>query len=111
MIRACRVCFTSHRIHIGLDEAFGLGEGRYKELHGSSNKYELMIRHIEKVSAIAKKYDFTPMMWSDMFFRLGKPQGDYDPEAILPSDAAQRLPKQLGVMNIVPRSSTLGLLS
>ena len=98
MIRACRVCFTSHRIHIGLDEAFGLGEGRYKELHGSSNKYELMIRHIEKVSAIAKKYDFTPMMWSDMFFRLGKPQGDYDPEAILPSDAAQRLPKQLGLV-------------
>ena len=38
------------------------------------------------------------MMWSDMFFRLGKPQGDYDPEAILPSDAAQRLPKQLGLV-------------
>jgi len=45
--------------------------------------------------SVAGKYNFKPMMWSDMFFRLGEPQCDYDISAVLPGDADERLPKNL----------------
>ena len=36
-----------------------------------------MLRHLEKVLAITQKYGLEPMIWSDMFFRLGSKTGDY----------------------------------
>lgn len=95
MFKVCRECFSTNRIHVGLDETFGLGEGRYKVLHGETSKYELMVRHIKKVVGLAEKYGFAPMMWSDMFFRLGEPQRDYDATAVLPADASEKLPENI----------------
>lgn len=69
-IRTCREAFRSKRIHIGMDEADGLGLGKYKKLHGEKNRTEIMTTHLSKVYEICQKYDFKPMMWSDMFFRL-----------------------------------------
>ena len=72
MIAACRRAFRSNRIHIGMDEAEHLGRGRFLDRNGPQETREILQRHLEKVCDICKKYDFSPMMWSDMFFKLAK---------------------------------------
>ena len=72
MIAACRKAFRSDRIHIGMDEAEHLGRGRFLDRFGKQDTREILQRHLEKVCDICKKYDFSPMMWSDMFFKLAK---------------------------------------
>lgn len=98
MFRTCRACFSSRQIHIGLDEAVGMGLGNYLKHNSYTPVYDLMIRHIQKVAAIAERYGFTPMMWSDMFFRLGAVQSDYAPEAVVPADAAEKLPQHISMV-------------
>lgn len=62
--------FTSREVNIGMDEAHFVGLGKYLEKHGYHNRSEILVRHLGRVSEIAKKYGFTCHMWSDMFFRL-----------------------------------------
>lgn len=69
--------FTSRKINIGLDEAHALGLGRYLDTKGYKPRIELMLEHCKKVFAIAEKYGFSPMMWSDMFFRVTSPTDEY----------------------------------
>ena len=76
-IRAVRDCFRSKRIHIGMDEAHGVGLGQYFAKHGLVDRFELLNRHLTKVVDICSRYDFKPMMWSDMFFRLGSKTNEY----------------------------------
>ncbi len=70
MFKTCRECFRSKRINIGMDEAHNLGRGTYLDKYGATAKPDIMIAHLRRVIEIAKKYDFAPMMWSDMFFRM-----------------------------------------
>ncbi len=63
-------CLTSKNVNIGLDEAHMIGKGKYFDIHGAENRLDIMIKHINRVSEIAKKYGFTLTMWSDMFYRL-----------------------------------------
>lgn len=70
MFKTCRECFRSRRINIGMDEAHNLGRGKYLDKYGATPKAEIMLAHLKRVIEIAKKYDFAPMMWSDMFFRM-----------------------------------------
>ena len=70
MLRTCRDCFTTRRINIGLDEAHQLGRGAYLDKFGYHTKPDIMLRHLAKVVELCKKYDFEPVMWSDMFFRM-----------------------------------------
>ncbi len=67
MIKSCRNCFTSKKIHIGMDEAFLVGSGKYREKHGWVDKFDILLNHLRKTVEICKKYDFKPMIWSDMF--------------------------------------------
>lgn len=78
MVRACRNCFRTKRIHIGMDEAHMMGLGKYLDKHGFEKREEIFCRHLDRVNAICEKYDFKPMIWSDMFFRLGF-EGEYYP--------------------------------
>lgn len=70
IFKTIRKCFTSSLIHIGMDEAHFLGLGKYLDKHGYNNRCEILLKHLDKVVEIAKKYGFKPMIWSDMFFRL-----------------------------------------
>ena len=70
MLRTCRECFATRRINIGMDEAHMLGRGAYLDQFGYHTKPEIMLRHLAKVVELCKKYDFEPVMWSDMFFRM-----------------------------------------
>ena len=67
---------SSRKIHIGMDEAHNVGRGKYLDRHGLCDRYEILLRHLNRVCEIARKYGYEPMMWSDMFFRLGN-KGEY----------------------------------
>ena len=69
MFATAAECFTSRRIHIGMDEAHALGRGKYLDEHGAVSHWDILLHHLRRVCEIAEKYGFRPMMWSDMFFR------------------------------------------
>ncbi len=88
IIANVRENFTSRHINIGMDEAHMVGLGKYLDLHGYENRHGILLRHLERVAQIVKKYDFVPHMWSDMFFSLQTKTGYYgrdihfDPEVL-----------------------------
>src|SRR5699024_4179976 len=67
-LRELRAIFTTRRIHLGLDEASGVGRGRYLQHHQYQSQDELIARHINKVVAICKKLDLEPEIWSDFLY-------------------------------------------
>ena len=86
-------CFRSRRIHIGMDEAHGVGLGNYLLQHGYTDRFALLNRHLARVTALCEKYGFKPMMWSDMFFRLGSATNTYyDPDLRVPDEVIAALP-------------------
>ncbi|MBQ9965355.1 MAG: beta-N-acetylhexosaminidase [Clostridia bacterium] len=70
-------CFKTRKIHIGMDEAYRVGLGKYLSEHGYSNRFDLINKHLHKVCEIANKYGFEPMIWSDMFCKLALDNDDY----------------------------------
>lgn len=80
-IRAClkqlSECFTTKRIHLGMDEAWSLGLGRYLVENGYHNKGQIMKEHLAKVMEICEELGLEPMMWSDMFFRIHSEHEEY----------------------------------
>lgn len=76
MMATCAACFTSRRINIGMDEAHMTGLGKYLDRNGYTPRAEILAKHLERVCAIAEKYGFKPMMWSDLFFNGYKSGAD-----------------------------------
>ncbi len=56
---------SSRHINIGLDEAFGLGSGKYYARNGYKDRKKILLEHIKRVMALAKKYNFICEMWND----------------------------------------------
>lgn len=86
MIAACAANYKSRRIHIGMDEAYKLGRGKYQTFHGLPDRSKIMRNHLKKVVDLCHKYGFRPQMWCDMFFQIAygtyrvyerKPMPDY----------------------------------
>ncbi len=72
-------CFTSRKAHVGMDEAFWLGRGKYLDKHGVREHADMIAEHLERVKKIADRHGFTLMIWDDMYFRAnnnGKYYGD-----------------------------------
>ena len=61
-------CFSTRRMHIGLDEANLLGRGRFLRTHDYEPQLSILRRHMEKIQKIASKYGYSLIVWSDMFF-------------------------------------------
>lgn len=92
-IRTCREIFSSKRIHVGMDEAENAFIGKFLQQHGVQPKYEVLSKHLTRVTEICKKYDFKPMMWSDMYFRSASKKGIYrDPNAEFSPEFVQSIP-------------------
>lgn len=70
MLRSLRQCFSTRRIHLGMDEAEGLGTGRYLLKHGYTNGIQILQNHLAHVLEYCREFDFSPMIWSDMYFKL-----------------------------------------
>lgn len=98
MFKTLRKCFSSQYVHIGMDEAHLLGLGKYYDKHGHENRFEILQKHLFRVMEIAEKYNFKPIMWSDMWFRLGN-KGEYYPEnPDLPREVVEVIPQNLGLV-------------
>lgn len=94
LIRAASEPFRSKRIHIGMDEAFGLGGGAYRAKHGIRDSFSIMNEHLSEVVAITDKYGLEPMMWSDMYYRFGSKTGDYyDLDSEIPAEVIDEIPE------------------
>ncbi len=88
-------CFTSRKVNIGFDEAFKVGMGNYLNKHGYTNRFELLLRHLNRVVEIAGKYGFRIHMWSDMFFRLAN-HGEYWGKNIrVPENIREKVPEEV----------------
>lgn len=99
MMSTLRSVFRSKNVHIGMDEAFDLGRGEYISKNGYESHQELMIKHLNVVCEITKKYDFIPMMWDDMFLREGAPNGGYyNTDTVITDEIANKIPKEIGLV-------------
>lgn len=98
MFATMRECFSTHRINIGMDEAHMVGLGKFLDRNGYQNRTQLMLRHFEKVHDIAKSFNFEPMMWSDMFFRLASGGDYYAPECQIDPEVARTIPKDTSLV-------------
>lgn len=97
MLSTSRSCFKSRYINIGMDEAHHLGRGKYLDKYGYSEKPDIMLRHLAKVVELCKKYDFQPIMWSDMFFRM-QFNGQYNvAEGELSQEVLDKIPEEVAL--------------
>lgn len=98
MIAAATAPFHSRRVHVGMDEAHGIGNGRYRALFGEENPFVIINRHLKQVRSMCRKLGVRPMIWSDMYFRLGSKTNDY-------YDRACKIPRK--VVSGIPRDVDL----
>lgn len=79
MISTVSECFTSDKIHIGMDEAERVGLGKYLRLNGFRDRFDIINEHLHRVCEITEKYGLKPMIWSDMFCKLAmNTENQYD---------------------------------
>lgn len=98
MFSSLEETFSSRQVHIGMDETFALGLGRYLREHGYSKPIDLYLRHLAKVVAIAERHGFTPMAWSDMLFRATTRGEYYDTHSTIPAGFLEKIPSSLGLV-------------
>lgn len=77
MITSISSSFRSNRIHIGMDEAHGVGLGTHLKKYGYEDPHNIIKRHLVRVKEITDKLNLSPIMWSDMFFRLDSADNEY----------------------------------
>jgi len=94
LLKTVSECFTTKRIHIGLDETHDLGTGKYLDKNGYAPREEIYFAHLKQIKVLLDKYGFKPMMWSDMFFRLAgrdlEDYSDYDTRVVLPEGIGEK---------------------
>lgn len=79
MLKTVSACFTTRRVHIGMDETSTMGTGNYLKKYGYRDRRDIYFEHLEKVKTMVAAYGLQPMMWSDMFFRFaGKELPGYE---------------------------------
>lgn len=99
MVAAYAGAFRSRRLHIGMDEAQDLGRGRYFDLHGYRPPFDIFSEHLTKVAEICREQGVRPMIWSDMYFRIGSKTKDYyDPEVVIPEKVRASIPAGLDIV-------------
>ncbi len=90
MVRAAAAPYRSKRIHIGMDEAFGVGLSAHLYRHGYENPQHIMGRHLKRLLDITDALDLKAMIWSDIYFLIDgrnyhSPE-DPSPEAVAAVD-------------------------
>lgn len=68
MLMFCKEVYDTTRVHIGLDEAFHLGRGKYTDTYGYRSKHEIYLQHLKKVFAICEEVGVLPEFWADGFY-------------------------------------------
>ncbi len=96
MICAATKPFRSKKIHIGMDEAYGVGLGNCLKKNGYRPTFDLMCEHLERVKEITSKHGLEPIIWSDMFFQAASSKHDYyDTEVKFTQQLLDKVPKDV----------------
>lgn len=96
MITQAAAPFRSKRMHIGMDEAWKLGQGQYLLKNGRRSKFDIMNEHLARVAEICREKGIRPMIWSDMYFRAASASGDYyDRSAPIPPEVSAAAPADI----------------
>ena len=99
MIAVWSGAVRSRRIHIGMDETHSVGRGRFYDLHGDERHFDIFNRHLTRVVEICRNHGLQPMIWSDMYFRMGNLKNDYyDPGTVIPDDVIRAIPEDVGLV-------------
>ena len=98
MFKSLRACFRTDQLHIGMDEAHMLGRGKYQDLHGAENRFDILLKHLNRVCELAGKHGFTPMMWSDMFYRLANGGDYYAKSSGFDASISKHIPENLSLV-------------
>ena len=69
LFHTVRKYFGACRVNVGMDEAFMMTRGKYRELHGDKDPAEVFSRHAKKVCELAANYGLKPEAWADMFVK------------------------------------------
>lgn len=91
-------CFTSRRVHIGMDEAHDIGRGKYLDLHGYRPFFDTFVEHLQTVSEIAARHGFSCIMWGDMFCNIARRNngGSYE-NLKIPPEIIAKVPQNVDV--------------
>ncbi len=96
MIAHFAKCFGGRRIHVGMDETHDLGRGKFLDRFGYQRGFDIFNRHLGRVVTICKRHGLEPMIWSDMYFRMGSATGAYyEKEAQIPKDVIEKIPSEV----------------
>lgn len=96
LLDAASAPFRSRRIHIGMDEAYGVSLDKYWAKNGLRPTFDVLTEHLGRVYRIAEEKGLKPMIWSDMFFcEASKKHFYHDIESELPESVAAAIPKEL----------------
>lgn len=96
MILFWKKALSSRRLHIGMDETHDLGRGRFLDHNGYESAFELFNRHLSRVNQLCEENGIRPIIWSDMYFRLGnKTQTYYDLNTNIPQEVRDRIPRNV----------------
>ena len=79
-------------IHIGMDEAHGIGLGAHLRRHGYEDPHTIIRRHLSRVLEITRRHGLSAMMWSDMYFRPDSPTDGYYDSGMPSAEAVAAVP-------------------
>lgn len=98
MLETVKATFSSNKVHIGLDESYGVGLGQYLNLFSYVERFTLIKAHLEKVVSLCRELDLQPLVWSDFIHhtldKKGLP-GYYPVEAEIDVEKAESMPKDV----------------
>lgn len=98
-IKTMREVSGCEYINVNMDEAFGLGSGKYADINGLEDKFSIMKKHAKKVYEICEKYNFKPIIASDMFFVMNSEIGEYYDENVkISENLLAEFPKEYSVL-------------
>ena len=98
MIKSCASCFRSRRIHLGMDEAHNLGRGTYLDRNGWEKSSDIMLKHLARVTEMCREFELSPIIWSDMFFRMQFGGQYYVREGGITPEVIAKVPEGLGLV-------------
>ena len=93
-------CFRSRKIHIGMDEAWDMGRGKFLTKNGYVPPFDIFNEYMERLIGITNKYGLSPMMWSDMYFRIASKSGNdyYALDTEVPKEVAEKIPEGVALV-------------
>lgn len=96
LISTVSSCFRSRRIHIGMDEAWDMGRGKFLNKHGYVEPFQIFNEYMERLIAITDKFGLKPMMWSDMYFRVNTNNNAYyEEDTVVPQETVEKIPENV----------------